>query len=128
MYIVISYVIQCLYSPTVLVGLYSSIMFIILILFKMLLNNPVLINRTEHCLACSKLYPENYFHCYKCHTCYPIGYDHVRMFRTCMDNRLYFIWNSVRNTLLFVFCVYNILYGFYTKVFVDLLLVGISLI
>mgnify|MGYP003322442104 CR=1 FL=1 len=128
MFVFVSFLIQCLYSDIVYIVLYSFIMFIILCLFKMLVDKPTIMNRTHHCLACAKLYPQNYEHCYKCHTCFPDGYTHVRMFRTCLNEKYYFVWSLVRNMLLLLFCVYNFLYGIYSKIFVDLLLIGISLI
>ena len=128
MYVFISYLIQCLYSPMLLVSLYSVIMCILIILFHMLMKKPQLLNREHHCLPCDKLYPVGFKHCYKCHTCFPTTYRHVRMFRSCLDDKTYFIWNTNRNTLLFVFSLYNLLHGIYTKVFIDVLLIGISLL
>ena len=128
MFVFISFIIQCLYSDIIYTVLYSFIMVIILCLFKMLVDKPTIMNRTHHCLACAKLYPPDYKHCYKCHVCFPEGYIHVRMFRTCLNEKYYFVWSLVRNMLLLLFCVYNFLYGIYSKIFVDILLICISLI
>ena len=126
MFVIVSYIIQCLYSPLQLVCLYSAMVIILLILFKWMYNKPPLEQRTKHCLPCDLLFPEHYKHCYTCHTCVPFGYKHVRLFRRCFDVDTYLIWCTIRNTLLFVFCIYNISMHMYSKIFMDVILILLS--
>ena len=126
MYILISYILQCLYSPVNLILLYTGVLIITTIFFKLMFINKVLENRTIYCLACDKLFPPDFVHCYKCHKCVEKNKKHVKIFRACVDEKLYHIWSSIRNTLLFLFCLYNIFYKFYTKLLLDIILIVIS--
>ncbi len=126
MYILVSYILQCMYSPLSLVIMYTILMCILGGVFAWMYRKVPLLDRTRHCLPCGKLYPENFAHCDKCHTCVPPHSVHVRLFRRCFDRDLYLVYSTIQNTTLFIFCIYNLVTFRFPKVAIDVILIAVS--
>ena len=128
MYILISYILQCMYSPLSLIIMYTILMGVLGGIFAWMHRKEAIIDRTRHCLPCGKLFPETWTHCDVCHKCTPPHSVHVRLFRRCFDRDLYLVYTTIQNTTLFIFCIYNLVTFRFPKVAIDAILIFVSLL